>query len=134
MSLPALQKPTQAIQRGSSVSRPACSSNCIPCLITFKGDDPPRDRTSALRVHGFPSRHLGSVQMTTDTALGVTKFVVADKIPLADVPYIVCFSEKRISIHREPNMITRTTRLSGSMRRSRCRCLSVSLFISVSKY
>ncbi|KAG8917281.1 hypothetical protein FRC01_002563 [Tulasnella sp. 417] len=32
------------------------------------GDDPPRDRTSELRVLGFPSRHLDSVQMTTDTA------------------------------------------------------------------
>ena len=28
---------------------------------------------------GFPGRHLGSVQMTTDTALGVTKRVVVDK-------------------------------------------------------
>jgi len=31
--------------------------------------------------------------MTTDTALGVTKMVVADKIPLANVPYIVGFLE-----------------------------------------
>ena len=43
------------------------------------GDDPPRDRTSELRVLGFPGRHLGPVQMTTDTALGVTKIVVQDK-------------------------------------------------------
>ena len=28
---------------------------------------------------GFPGRHLGPVQMTTDTALGVTKIVVQDK-------------------------------------------------------
>ena len=49
------------------------------------GDDPPRDRTSELRVLGFPGRHLGPVQMTTDTALGVTKIVVQDKsmYPLA---------------------------------------------------
>jgi len=51
------------------------------------GDDPPRDRTSTLRVHGFPSRHLGPIQMTTDTAVGVTKLVVADKIPLPNVHY-----------------------------------------------
>ncbi|KAG2340418.1 hypothetical protein BDR05DRAFT_966944 [Suillus weaverae] len=38
-------------------------------------DDPPRDRTSELRQLGFPSRHLGPMQMTTDTALGVTKRV-----------------------------------------------------------
>jgi len=52
------------------------------------GDDPPRDRTSQLRQLGFPTRHLGPVQMTTDTALGVTKRVVDDKIPLDDIPYV----------------------------------------------
>lgn len=43
------------------------------------GDDPPRDRTGELRRLGFPGRHLGPVQMTTDTAVGVTKIVVEDK-------------------------------------------------------
>ncbi|KAH0831347.1 hypothetical protein J3R83DRAFT_14008 [Lanmaoa asiatica] len=52
------------------------------------GDDPPRDRTSQLRQLGFPTRHLGAVQMTTDTALGVTKRVVDDKIPLDKIPYV----------------------------------------------
>lgn len=47
------------------------------------GDDPPRDRTSSLRQLGFPSRHLGGVQMTTDTALGVTKRCVEDGFRLA---------------------------------------------------
>lgn len=42
------------------------------------GDDPPRDRTGELRKLGFEGRHLGSVQMTTDTAVGVTKIVVED--------------------------------------------------------
>jgi ribosome biogenesis SPOUT family RNA methylase Rps3 len=46
---------------------------------TNLGDDPPRDRTAELRALGFPTRHLGSVQMTTDTALGVTKRVVEDR-------------------------------------------------------
>lgn len=36
------------------------------------GEDPPRDRTSTLRELGFSTRHLGPVQMTTDTALGVS--------------------------------------------------------------
>ncbi|KAJ3573103.1 hypothetical protein NP233_g2645 [Leucocoprinus birnbaumii] len=45
-------------------------------------------RTSELRVLGFPTRHLGPVQMTTDTALGVTKLVVQDKIPLDKIPYV----------------------------------------------
>ena len=42
------------------------------------GDDPPRDRTGELRKLGFEGRHLGPVQMTTDTAVGVTKIVVED--------------------------------------------------------
>ncbi|KAG0699389.1 SAM-dependent RNA methyltransferase [Suillus ampliporus] len=52
------------------------------------GDDPPRDRTSELRQLGFPARHLGPTQMTTDTALGVTKRVVDDKVQLSAIPYI----------------------------------------------
>jgi ribosome biogenesis SPOUT family RNA methylase Rps3 len=52
------------------------------------GDDPPRDRTSELRVLGFPGRRLGPVQMTTDTALGVTKIVVKDGVKLEDIPYV----------------------------------------------
>ncbi|KAK0568532.1 hypothetical protein OC861_001862 [Tilletia horrida] len=50
------------------------------------GDDPPRDRTASLRELGFPRRHLGGMQMTTDTALGVTKRVVEDgfRLDLAD--------------------------------------------------
>ncbi|KZT63521.1 DUF431-domain-containing protein [Daedalea quercina L-15889] len=58
------------------------------CFLFGVRDDPPRDRTSELRVLGFPTRHLGPVQMTTDTALGVTKLVVHDKIPLSEIPYI----------------------------------------------
>jgi len=62
------------------------------------GDDPPRDRTAELRVMGFPTRHLGPIQMTTDTALGVTKKVVCDKVPLDKIPYIdyptITFSPK----------------------------------------
>ena len=38
---------------------------------------------------GFPTRHLGPVQMTTDTALGVTKLVVHDRISLNEIPYVV---------------------------------------------
>jgi ribosome biogenesis SPOUT family RNA methylase Rps3 len=55
------------------------------------GDDPPRDRTAELRALGFPMRHLGPIQMTTDMALGVTKNVVIDRssppsaLPFADL-------------------------------------------------
>ncbi|KAG6836428.1 hypothetical protein H0H93_008070 [Arthromyces matolae] len=52
------------------------------------GDDPPRDRTGELRIMGFPTRHLGPVQMTTDTALGVTKRVIKDGLLLDKVPYV----------------------------------------------
>ncbi|KAH9971556.1 DUF431-domain-containing protein [Lactifluus volemus] len=52
------------------------------------GDDPPRDRTAELRALGFPTRHLGTVQMTTDTAVGVTKRVVVDRLLLEDIPYV----------------------------------------------
>ncbi|ORX33511.1 SAM-dependent RNA methyltransferase [Kockovaella imperatae] len=52
------------------------------------GDDPPRDRTAELRKLGFEGRHLGPKQMTTDTAVGVTKKVVEDGIELDEIPYI----------------------------------------------
>lgn len=53
------------------------------------GDDPPRDRTAELRLCGFPSRHLGPIQMTTDTALAVTKRIVQDGHSLHDLPWVV---------------------------------------------
>ncbi|KAF9997134.1 hypothetical protein BGZ80_009764 [Entomortierella chlamydospora] len=52
------------------------------------GDDPPRDRTGELRKLGFATRHLGPVQMTTDTALNVTRRVVEGKVPLDQIPFI----------------------------------------------
>ncbi|PPQ86140.1 hypothetical protein CVT25_003090 [Psilocybe cyanescens] len=73
---------------GGGPSPDDLSSFFLFFVVPFQGDDPPRDRTSELRVRGFPTRHLGPVQMTTDTALGVTKLVVHDKIPLKEIPYI----------------------------------------------
>ncbi|KAF2266718.1 DUF431-domain-containing protein [Lojkania enalia] len=52
------------------------------------GDDPPRDRTSELRKKGYQGRRLGPLQMTTDTAVRVTRMVVQDKIAVDKVPYI----------------------------------------------
>lgn len=43
------------------------------------GDDPPRDRTGDLRKLGFPGRRLGPEQMTTDTAVRVTRMVIRNK-------------------------------------------------------
>ena len=37
------------------------------------------DRTSELRKKGYQGRRLGPVQMTTDTAVRVTRIVVQDK-------------------------------------------------------
>ncbi|KAG0258833.1 hypothetical protein BG011_003054 [Mortierella polycephala] len=52
------------------------------------GDDPPRDRTGELRKLGFATRHLGEVQMTTDTAVNVTRRVVEGLVPLDKIPFI----------------------------------------------
>ncbi|KAK4054415.1 hypothetical protein OIV83_000909 [Microbotryomycetes sp. JL201] len=49
------------------------------------GDDPPRGE---LRKLGFTGRRLGPVQMTTDTALGVTKLIVQDGIPYEKIPFV----------------------------------------------
>ncbi|KAK7427856.1 hypothetical protein QQZ08_005629 [Neonectria magnoliae] len=67
------------------------------------GDDPPRDRTSELRKKGFEGRRLGPKQMTTDTAVRVTRIVVQDKVALGKVPY-VDFPELKFSKHESTEM------------------------------
>ncbi|KAF9693655.1 hypothetical protein EKO04_008324 [Ascochyta lentis] len=52
------------------------------------GDDPPRDRTSELRKKGYEGRRLGPVQMTTDTAVRVTRICVQDRVPVEKIPYV----------------------------------------------
>lgn len=52
------------------------------------GDDPPQDRTRMLRDMGFSTRHLGSVQMTTDTAVLVAQQVLEYGIPLGDLSFV----------------------------------------------
>lgn len=46
------------------------------------------DRTSVLRVCGFPTRNLGSMQMTTDTAVRVSKMILCDKMSFAAIPFV----------------------------------------------
>ena len=46
------------------------------------------DRTSVLRVKGFPTRSLGSMQMTTDTAVRVSKMILIDKIPFENISFV----------------------------------------------
>ena len=67
------------------------------------GDDPPRDRTSELRKKGFTGRRLGPVQMTTDTAVRVTRIVVQDGKKLDDIPYID-HPELKINKHESTEM------------------------------
>ncbi|KAM7196540.1 hypothetical protein V8F20_007014 [Naviculisporaceae sp. PSN 640] len=67
------------------------------------GDDPPRDRTSELRKKGFEGRRLGPKQMTTDTAVRVTRIVVEKKVPLAEIPY-VDFPELKFNDHEATEM------------------------------
>ncbi|KAF8504933.1 SAM-dependent RNA methyltransferase [Gautieria morchelliformis] len=72
---------------------PADGDGSFTCsFLVYTGDDPLRDRTSQLRALGFPARHLGPIQMTTDTAVGVTKLVIQGKritnSPYQDFPTI----------------------------------------------
>ncbi|KAF6832560.1 carboxypeptidase d [Colletotrichum plurivorum] len=67
------------------------------------GDDPPRDRTSELRKKGFEGRRLGPTQMTTDTAVRVTRIVVEEKIPLDKIPYAE-YPEFRFNEHESAQM------------------------------
>lgn len=67
------------------------------------GDDPPRDRTSELRKKGFSGRRLGPVQMTTDTAVRVTRAVVLEGKRLEDIPYID-FPELNLDEHERTEM------------------------------
>ncbi|OCL01842.1 DUF431-domain-containing protein [Glonium stellatum] len=67
------------------------------------GDDPPRDRTSELRKKGYEGRRLGPVQMTTDTAVRVTRMIVQDRVPLEAIPYID-HPELKINKHESTEM------------------------------
>ncbi|KAI8808954.1 SAM-dependent RNA methyltransferase [Cladochytrium replicatum] len=69
--------------------RPEDAEKFDYCLFGgILGDDPPKDRTKELRVLGFEGRHLGPVQMTTDTAVIVTKRILEDGIPLDKLPFV----------------------------------------------
>lgn len=67
------------------------------------GDDPPRDRTSELRKKGFEGRRLGSKQMTTDTAVRVTRIVAEEKTALEDIQYLD-FPELKFNEHESTEM------------------------------
>uniref|UniRef100_A0A060SYL2 ARAD1A17776p n=1 Tax=Blastobotrys adeninivorans TaxID=409370 RepID=A0A060SYL2_BLAAD len=52
------------------------------------GDHPPRDRTGELRNKGFVGRRLGPIQMTTDTAVRVTKMICDQQKKLDDIDFV----------------------------------------------
>ncbi|KAF3917818.1 hypothetical protein ABW20_dc0104842 [Dactylellina cionopaga] len=78
------------------------------------GDDPPRDRTAELRKYGFTGRRLGPIQMTTDTAVRVTRLVVEDKIALDKIPF-VDFPELKISKNETTEMPFRYVKKEDGM-------------------
>ncbi|OAA33815.1 hypothetical protein AAL_01280 [Moelleriella libera RCEF 2490] len=61
------------------------------------------DRTSELRKKGFQGRRLGPQQMTTDTAVRVTRTVVQDGTPLSQIPH-VDFPELKFNEHESTQM------------------------------
>jgi ribosome biogenesis SPOUT family RNA methylase Rps3 len=46
------------------------------------------DRTSILRKHGFPTRNLGHMQMTTDTALKTAFIILSQQKNFKDIQFI----------------------------------------------
>lgn len=52
------------------------------------GDHPPRDRPAPLRKHFVEIRHLGSMQLATDTAVLVSKLILCNGLPLNSIPMI----------------------------------------------
>ncbi|KAL8935271.1 MAG: hypothetical protein Q9216_005505 [Gyalolechia sp. 2 TL-2023] len=61
------------------------------------------DRTSELRKKGFPGRRLGPIQMTTDTAVRVTRMVIQEQTSMNEIPYID-HPEIRIDEHESTEM------------------------------
>ncbi|KEP64127.1 UNVERIFIED_CONTAM: hypothetical protein HHA_318490 [Hammondia hammondi] len=53
------------------------------------GNVPSDDRTAEVRQHDLKhSRNLGLEQMTTNTAVLVTKIILEDRVPLSDIPFV----------------------------------------------
>eukprot|EP00123_Amoebidium_parasiticum_P011140 comp20529_c0_seq1/m.26313 comp20529_c0_seq1/g.26313 ORF comp20529_c0_seq1/g.26313 comp20529_c0_seq1/m.26313 type:complete len:193 (-) comp20529_c0_seq1:244-822(-) len=75
--------------RGDSTLCPEDSKNFDAVVFGgILGDHPPRDRTGALRQHGFGRRQLGTRQMTTDTAVLVCHMILDRGMRLDEIPFI----------------------------------------------
>lgn len=68
------------------------------------GDHPPRDRTGELkRKLNCPSRRLGSLQMTTDTAVRTTQIILEKQTKFEDIKFID-YPEIRFNKHEATEM------------------------------
>jgi ribosome biogenesis SPOUT family RNA methylase Rps3 len=74
------------------------------------GDIPSKDRTSELRKDGYVSRHLGEMQMTTDTAVLVSKIIVEDGVEFKDIPFI---DEPEVNGEPDEEGIEQTVQMEG---------------------
>jgi ribosome biogenesis SPOUT family RNA methylase Rps3 len=52
------------------------------------GDHPPRDRPAPLRQHFKEIRHLGELQLATDTAVLISRLILCNKRELKSIPLI----------------------------------------------
>lgn len=52
------------------------------------GDHPPRDRPAPVRKHFPHIRHLGDIQLATDTAVLIGKLILQNKLSLGEIPLI----------------------------------------------
>lgn len=52
------------------------------------GDHPPRDRPAPLRKHFVNFRHLGDIQLATDTAVLVSRLILFNNHDLKSIPMV----------------------------------------------
>lgn len=53
------------------------------------GDHPPRDRTKLLRADIETLRNLGQPQLSTDTAVLVSKLILVNGMELEKIPFVL---------------------------------------------
>ena len=84
-----------------------------------------KDRTSELRKKGFAGRRLGPVQMTTDTAVRVTRMVVQDgsnrfpwylieRLDEGRLTSTLYSAARKYPLHRPPRDANRRAREDGN--------------------
>lgn len=69
------------------------------------GDHPPRDRPEPVRKHFNNIRHLGELQLATDTAVLITRLILDNKIPLEEIPLIKEPTIKGFNINGEKTSV-----------------------------